>query len=128
MLLAYVPVLCHHSLIASPWIPHNTADLPRLLVYKNKTKVGTIDRVQDKNTVIGHSMFKKETNWDLFLGMEIITERGEVGRCEGPFGKSGKFKVYFPTGTEAIAKDKLILNFKKYIFDPTKKMVQGKRK
>ena len=46
-------------------------DLCKLKVYKNKSKTGTVDRVIDGSTIVAHNMFKKETNWDLFIGMEV---------------------------------------------------------
>jgi selenocysteine-specific elongation factor len=61
--------------------------------------------------------------------MKVWTNRGEVGKIEGGFGKSGKYKVYFKDGVapqgeggEAI---RLYLRFKKYVFDKEgKKMIQ----
>ena len=38
-------------------------------------------------------MFKKETNLELFKGMQVQLSTGEKGTILGPFGKSGKIKV-----------------------------------
>ncbi len=100
---------------------HGLSDLK---VFKRKEKCGTVDRVVDKNNVVGQNMFKKETKWELFTGMEIVTDKGERGRLESSFGKSGKFKVYFGEGTTVEPKEKLYLRFKKYIFDGKQRMVQ----
>jgi len=49
--------------------------------------------VADDYTVIGRSLFKKETNLQLFLGLKVALSTGEAGVIEGGFGQSGKFKI-----------------------------------
>ncbi|XP_039286048.1 selenocysteine-specific elongation factor isoform X2 [Nilaparvata lugens] len=68
-------------------------DLPSLKVFSLKSKVGTVDRVVDRYTVIGRNIFKKETNLGQFVGLEVQFSTGEVGRIEGGFGLSGKVKI-----------------------------------
>ncbi|XP_030275887.1 selenocysteine-specific elongation factor isoform X2 [Sparus aurata] len=67
--------------------------LPRLRIYKTKHKEGHVERVTDDYTVIGRSLFKKETNLQLFVGLKVMLSTGETGVIEGGFGQSGKFKI-----------------------------------
>lgn len=53
-------------------------------------------QVADDYTVIGRSLFKKETNLQLFLGLKVTLSTGETGVIEGGFGQSGKFKIRVP--------------------------------
>ena len=70
--------------------------LADLRVYKMKSKEGAVDRKHDEQTVIGRSLFKKETNIEMFVGLKVHLSTGEVGIIEGGFGQSGKFKVRIP--------------------------------
>lgn len=129
--------------------------LPRLRIYKSKQKEGQVERVTDDYTVIGRSLFKKETNLQLFVGLKVTLSTGESGVIEGGFGQSGKFKIRIPEGLLPETKQLLNsstkkkgksgskgpageeeprgesqpvsihLNFKRYVFDPHKKMVQS---
>ncbi|KAM4651062.1 selenocysteine-specific elongation factor isoform 2-T2 [Discoglossus pictus] len=129
--------------------------LPKLKVYKMKHKEGQAERVNDDYSVIGRSLFKKETNIQLFVGLKVKLSTGEDGVIEGSFGQSGKFKIRIPNGlqpetkrvlssatkkksksgkgdpetaneeTKGDAQSVLInLWFKRYVFDPQKKMIQ----
>lgn len=130
--------------------------LPRLHICKTKQKEGQVERVTDDYTVIGRSLFKKETNLQLFVGLRVTLSTGETGVIEGGFGQSGKFKIRIPEGLRPETKQLLSgtskkkgkggqkggpateeepksdcqpvsvhLHFKRYIFDPHKKMVQS---
>lgn len=129
--------------------------LPRLRIYKTKQKEGQVERVTDDYTVIGRSLFKKETNLQLFVGLKVTLSTGESGVIEGGFGQSGKFKIRIQEGLLPETKQLLNsstkkkgksgakgpageeeprgesqpvsihLNFKRYVFDPHKKMVQS---
>lgn len=49
---------------------------------------------------------------------------GQEGRIEGGFGKSGKFKVYFPGGAplpQPGAATRVMLRFKRFMFDADKR-------
>ena len=50
-------------------------------------------QVTDDYTVIGRSLFKKETNMQLFVGLKVALSTGEAGVIEGGFGQSGKYKI-----------------------------------
>ncbi|XP_048856282.1 selenocysteine-specific elongation factor [Brienomyrus brachyistius] len=129
--------------------------LPRLWLYKTKQREGQVERVTDDYTVIGRNLFKKETNLQLFVGLKVALSTGETGIIEGGFGQSGKFKIRVPEGLRAETKQLLssskkkakggskaepskedeakadsqpvsiYLTFKRYVFDPHKKMIQS---
>ncbi|KQK74299.1 hypothetical protein AAES_157714 [Amazona aestiva] len=52
--------------------------------------------VMDDYSVIGRSLFKKETNIQLFVGLKVKLSTGEDGIIDGGFGQSGKFKIRIP--------------------------------
>ncbi|XP_077132681.1 selenocysteine-specific elongation factor [Ranitomeya variabilis] len=131
--------------------------LPKLKIFKMKRKEGQVERVNDDYSVIGRSLFKKETNIQLFVGLKVTLSTGEEGAIEGSFGQSGKFKVRIPNGLQPETKQVLggtskkkskaskgdagsakeeesradgqpvliVLAFKRYVFDPQKKMIQS---
>jgi selenocysteine-specific elongation factor len=72
-------------------------ELVKLKVFKEKFKEGVVERMADAYTVIGKSLFKKETNLDLFVGLKVTLSTGELGIIEGNFGQSGKFKIRIPS-------------------------------
>lgn len=134
--------------------------LPQLKIYKIKAKQGIVERMADEYSVIAHSLFKKETNIQNFVGMKVTLSTGEQGMIEGGFGQSGKVKIRIATGlspdtvsklssggkkkgggknkgttsetpneetnsSEQVAKPiKVTLEFKRYNYDPKKKMIQ----
>lgn len=54
------------------------------------------EQVIDDYSVIGRSLFKKETNIQLFVGLKVHLSTGELGVIDGAFGQSGKFKIHIP--------------------------------
>ncbi|CAL8401865.1 unnamed protein product [Arctogadus glacialis] len=68
---------------------------------KMKHKEGQVERVTDDYTVIGRSLFKKETNMQLFVGLKVALSTGEAGVIEGGFGQSGKYKIRVAEGLRA---------------------------
>ncbi|XP_076870593.1 selenocysteine-specific elongation factor isoform X1 [Brachyhypopomus gauderio] len=132
---------------------YTETSLPRLKISKDKHKEGAVERVTDDYTVIGKNLFKKETNLQLFVGLKVTLSSGEAGIIEGGFGQSGKIKIRVPEGLKEETKQLLSssskkkgkakneptneeqaktdsqpitihLNFKRYVYDPQKKMVQ----
>jgi selenocysteine-specific elongation factor len=111
-------------------------DATRLRLYVAKEKRGVISRLGDpfrrnddgkvvRYDVFGTDFFKKETNMKPFCGMKVVTETGgDVGEIKSSFGTSGKFRVYFPAGTEAKEGDVLCLKFRRFCHDPKKGMHQ----
>ncbi|XP_074655372.1 selenocysteine-specific elongation factor-like [Tubulanus polymorphus] len=122
--------------------------LPTLRIYKNKSREGVVERIHDEYTVIGRSLFKKESNLNAFIGLKVSLSTGERGVIEAGFGQSGKFKVRIPDGVNADTQKrftakkkgkapgadadvppgsepvKILLNFKRYVYDPQKTMIQ----
>lgn len=84
--------------VSDPKYPETV--LPKLKVYKNKSREGLVERMQDEYSVIGRSLFKKESNIQAFLGLKVTLSTGEHGVIEGGFGQSGKFKVRIPNGLQ----------------------------
>ena len=72
------------------------------------------------------------TDMNMFIGMTVqLGENGPVGRIDSTFGKT-KFKCVFAGNErgveglqEACHKAKLLLNYKRFVFDPEKKMIQS---
>lgn len=87
--------------------------LPKLRVYKLKHKHGVVERVMDDYSVIGRSLFKKETNIQLFVGLKVRLSTGELGVIDSAFGQSGKFKVHIPGGLSPESKKILTPALKK---------------
>lgn len=54
------------------------------------------EQVIDDYSVIGRSLFKKETNIQLFVGLKVHLSTGELGVIDSSFGQSGKFKINIP--------------------------------
>lgn len=155
--------IAFHGRLLVPVTEKNFAQtlLPQLKIYKTKTREGIVERMADEYSVIAHSLFKKETNIQSFVGMKIKLSTGEEGMIEGGFGQSGKVKIRIPNGLSSdtalklssggkkkggknksavqppTSEDtgesvgqltkviKVILEFKRYNYDPQKKMVQS---
>ena len=109
----------------------STEELRALKIFKHKSKEGQVDRVLDAHTVICKGLFKPGTDMNLFVGMSVqLGGSGPIGRIEGTFGKS-KFKCVFPPNEKGLAglqeachKQKLFLRYRRFVFDPQKKMIQ----
>lgn len=110
-------------------------DFTRIRLYTPKEKRGVIARLGDPHRrqdddvivryeVFGTDLFKKETNMKPFVGMKLVTENGDVGEIKSSFGTTGKFRVWFPAGTEAREGGALILKFKRFTHDSEKAMRQ----
>lgn len=67
----------------------------------------------DDYSVIGRSLFKKETNIQLFVGLKVHLSTGELGVIDSAFGQSGKFKVHIPGGLSPESKKILTMAVKK---------------
>lgn len=129
---------------------YRETELAEVKIFKTKCREGQVERVNDANTLIAKNMFKKETNIQAFTNLKVKLSSGEDGVIEGGFGQSGKVKIRIPnglspevmkrySGSKKKSKDKesggdatletgppvkIILTFKRYIFDPKKRMIQ----
>jgi len=142
--------LAFHGRILKAFISrdYTTTVLPLLKIYKDKSKEGIVERMNDEYTVIVKNLFKKETKIALFENMKVELSTGDVGTIAGSFGQSGKIKVYIPNGLSESSKETLsklkpnkkskdennvtpiepvqvYLRFKKYIYDTHHKMIQN---
>uniref|UniRef100_A0A1X7VU89 Selenocysteine-specific elongation factor n=1 Tax=Amphimedon queenslandica TaxID=400682 RepID=A0A1X7VU89_AMPQE len=72
--------------------------LPRLRVFKIKSREGVVERMQDEKTLIGKGLFKRETKIQSFIGLQVTLSTGEEGMIEGAFGTTGKFRLNMPDG------------------------------
>ena len=111
-------------------------DISRVRLYVPKERRGVVSRLGDpyrrdddgkiiRYDICGDDLFKAETNMKLFVGMKLETEQGgDIGEIKSSFGTSGKFRVFFPGGTEAKEGDALLLKFKRYTHDAAKEMHQ----
>lgn len=91
--------------------------LPKLKVYKNKTKLGTVLRTADPNTVIVKDLFKKETRLQDFLGLDVRLSSGQTGKIESSFGQTGKIKVGFKDVLGELPKPTYVeLTYRRYIY------------
>ncbi|GFO12241.1 selenocysteine-specific elongation factor [Plakobranchus ocellatus] len=126
--------------------------LPKMKIFKSKTREGLVERAPDRYTVIGKNLFKKETNLQVFANLKVSLSSGERGVIEGGFGQSGKVKIRIPDGLSESTflqysgtskkKDKckeesgeeggkksepvfIYLQFKRYVYDPDKTMIQS---
>ncbi|GAX16209.1 hypothetical protein FisN_3Hh309 [Fistulifera solaris] len=110
--------------------------MTQIRLYTEKQKVGVVSKLGDPHKrfddqkvvcyeVFGDDLFKKETNMKLFIGMKMETEQGDIGEIKSSYGTSGKFRVYFPGGTEVQEGEPLYLRFKRFMHDPTKSMQQS---
>ena len=119
-------------------------DLPRVRIYKPKMREGSIYRLGEAlpalpkdppslarhREVTAQGFFKKETSLRPFLGMEVETAKGQVGRLESGFGRGGKVRVRFDEKgglAGGHVGDKLFLRFRRYVFDQEKRMVQRRQ-
>ena len=98
-------------------------DFSKIRVFKLKERDANVDRIVDSRNIIGKNLIKKGQDISKFIGLNIQTESGIIGRIESSFGSSGKFKVGF---SEDIPKDltKLKLKYKINIFDDERKWHQ----
>jgi len=104
--------------------PLQEEQLKSLKIYKKKIKTGEIDRVLTKDTLIAKNLFRKETNMNLFTNMKVTLPNGNTGTTVSSFGKSGKFKVLFPSGfgypEDNLLTQNISFVIKRYIFDKEK--------
>ena len=117
-------------------------ELPRLKVFKLKSKEGVVERAVNEQEVIVRDLFKRETNMELFSGLAVRLITGEEGILTGGFGQSGKVKVRVMAGLAADTLARIgtggkkgretvagkpvtaVLTFKRFIFDSDKKIVK----
>lgn len=105
--------------------------LPKLKLYRWKQRECEIHRVVDVrhglcHEAIGWKLYSKEAGIKNYVGLKLETEAGKViGVIQGAFGATDKFRIHFPGGAAEIhAGMKLIMRYKRYVFDSQKVMRQ----
>jgi selenocysteine-specific elongation factor len=92
-----------------------------LKIYKVKERVGAVERIVNEREAIGKQLFSKESDVSKFIGMKVLV--GDAWAViDSQFGQTGKYRLSFIEGPAQEGAVKL--QFKKYMFDMTHKMVQ----
>ncbi|XP_053964670.1 selenocysteine-specific elongation factor [Anastrepha ludens] len=109
-------------------------ELPKFKVFKRKLKQGFIQRLVNDNEAIVENLFSKQGNRDMYVGKIVELSTGEKGHIESTFGQKSKVKVHFPNGLKVetlnelkggrFSSCKVLLKFKKYIFNKQMTLVQ----
>lgn len=108
--------------------------LPKLKVFKPKSREGLVQRVVNDYEVIASNLFKKETDREKFVGMKCQLSTGEHGLIAGSFGQSSKVRIQLKSQLQSSTIEtlknskttvKVLLNFKKFIFDKNHQMAQN---
>lgn len=105
--------------------------LSKLKVFKTKSKCGHIQRVVNANELIVDQLFSKESNREMFVGMNVILQQLPIhvvlstGIIDSTFGSTTKVKVRLNTELALthieLLKRKnnnvqVLLNFRKYMY------------
>jgi len=90
---------CRIAFSGSIVLPVSSGMVQQLRIYKMKHREGVIERIEaDGKTAICRGMFGKDSDLTKFLGLAVSGPAGQRGVLQSTFGKSGKFKAYFPNG------------------------------
>ena len=95
-------------------------------IFKMKERAGSVLRIKGPQSLIVSGMFSKESDISRFLNMKVVVrshdgEHDVQGRIEGKFGSSGKLVIGVEDSSTVKLKSKVVLAFKRYIFDEDKK-------
>lgn len=74
--------------------------LPKLKIYKVKTKTGYVQTLINENEIIACKLFQKLTSAQKFLNMKIKLSTGEVGYIDSTFGQKDKIRIRIPEGLQ----------------------------
>ena len=58
------------------------------------------------------------------MGLDVVTKSGLKGRIDEPFGESGKIEVVISEEQHMAKNEEFVINFKRYVFDKEKKIIQ----
>nr|AGP03156.1 selenocysteine-specific elongation factor [Amblyomma maculatum] len=123
-------------------------DRPALVglpIFKEKSRKGVVDRVLSEDELVVRSLFSKGSDLAAFHGLWVKLATGDWGTLAGPFGQGGKVRVRLQGNPSAdlhalLPKERgkrpslpadqkpieVALQFRKYLFDASSKMVQPK--
>ncbi|XP_037527715.1 selenocysteine-specific elongation factor isoform X2 [Rhipicephalus sanguineus] len=119
--------------------------LTGLPVFKEKSRKGLLDRVLSEDELVVRSLFSKGSDLAAFHGLWVKMATGDWGTLAGPFGQGGKVRVRIHGEPSAELRALLpqergkrppqpadqkpieaALQFRKYLYDTSSKMVQPK--
>lgn len=108
---------------------YKTNFLSTVKLYRNKIKVGTIQRVANEREIIVEDFFKKTSNREIFIGLWVNLSTGHTGRIESTFGKTSKVKISLEQDLSGddlkmIKEITVKLEFKKLAFSENKRIFQ----
>lgn len=109
---------------------YKEAFLAGIKLYRNKSKVGTIQRVVNEREVIVEDFFgSKLSNREVFIGMSVVCSTGQMGRIESTFGKTSKVKIVLDKklsleDMSSFRDIKVTVEFKKLLFSDNKRIFQ----
>ncbi|XP_062550434.1 selenocysteine-specific elongation factor [Armigeres subalbatus] len=116
---------------------YSTTFLPQLQIYKEKQKVGSVQRVVNDMELIAAGLFKKEgSNRTAFVGLKVKLSTGENGVIEDTFGATSKVRLRFMQPLHESTLERLkckrpseqptvMVKYKKFLFKKgTNKIVQ----
>ncbi|KAF5295461.1 hypothetical protein FQR65_LT10449 [Abscondita terminalis] len=101
--------------------------LSKLKIYKEKMKVGRVDRILNDNFIIVKNLAKNGTILEFYKNLKVTLSNGDEGVIRDSFGQSGKVKVEIvPTkNKENEYKNATVtLVYKKYVFVTNNKLFQ----
>ncbi|VDP23024.1 unnamed protein product [Schistosoma margrebowiei] len=104
--------------------------LSKLLVCKSKTRRGQLERIVNPRMCIVHGLFKRETNWEIFVGLRayLIIKSHEDSSDHIQHDLPDEILAQYSSkaGRKQISQPdiEVILEFKKNIFDPQRRVIQ----
>ena len=122
--------IAFHGALRAPLPSAELSCLKPLNIYKRKVKKGVVDRVESGGgggplSLIGRSLFSRDTDLSLYVGMRVQALGGQVGVIDSPFGGAGKFRASFAQPGVAVGGaaappikpgDALTLRLRKYMY------------
>ena len=105
-------------------------DKRKIKIFNWKQKEGEVFKITDKKNgitteAIGWKLLQDGNSITPFINMKVETNEGAKGRIVAAYGTDGKFRVKFNKGAKIQLGSKLVLKFKKYIYDKNMEMVQA---
>lgn len=104
-------------------------EIKKIKIFNWKQKEGEVFKITDKRNGISieaicWKLVQEGNSIIPFINMTVETAEGARGRIVAAYGADGKFRVKFNKGAQIQAGSKIVLKFKKYIYDKNKEMIQ----
>jgi len=105
-------------------------DIQKIKIFNWKYKESEVFKTTDKKNGISieaicWKLVQEGNSINSFVNMTVETSDGSKGRIVAAYGADGKFRVKFNKGAQIQVGSKLILKFRRYIYDKNKEMVQA---